>query len=125
MIFYQLCADMSICPRASGLSIVRLPLGVLILHVAESCHGAGQLLPQGCTVTSLHSLVHQHHRRQHLHSHQQLRVGQRPLQEQDILSTSKDKMLTPLCLTIVFPCVIIMKNIINFPFCAHLEMDPI
>lgn len=67
---------------------VRSPLGVLVLHVAESRYAAGQLLPQGGAVACLHGLVHQHHRRQHLHSHQQLGVGQRPLWDQGTLSTS-------------------------------------
>lgn len=79
---------------ACGRGTVCSPLGVLVLHVAESRHGAGQLLPQGGAVARLHGLVHQHHRRQHLHSHQQLGVGQRPLWDQDILSTSGEKTLT-------------------------------
>lgn len=66
----------SVCVRA------RSPLGVLVLHVTEPGDGARQLLPERAAVPDLHRLVHQHHRRQHLHGDQQLGVGQRALRGQ-------------------------------------------
>lgn len=58
------------------LGLQHRPLSVLVLHVAQACHWAGQLLPQGGPVPNVHGLVHQHHGGQHFHSNQQLRVVQ-------------------------------------------------
>ena len=56
------------------------PLCIFILHIAEASDGAGQLLPEGGSVSDVQRLVHQHHGRQHLHGNKQLWVGQRALQ---------------------------------------------
>lgn len=69
-------------PKASDITgLVSSPLCIFILHIAEASDGAGQLLPQGGSVSDVQRLVHQHHGRQHLHGNKQLWVGQRALQQ--------------------------------------------
>lgn len=57
------------------------PLCIFIRHITESSDRAGQLLPEGASVSNVQRLVHQHHGRQHLHSNKQLGVVQSALQD--------------------------------------------